>query len=334
MMLAFYLRNYQWIKYVFDKKPKNSKMIMKKNITHLLIFAFCISLVSCVTKGKFVAMEDNYNMTSKQLEMTQKKLADMEADLAKCNEDKSMTSNSLASSNSALNVKDEQMQDLRDQIEDLKKQRDMRVEQIGDMATLSQSANDNIKKTLDQMEKKDAYLRALQNAKTKTDSLNLALAVNLKGSLADGFSDEDVNVSIDKTVVLINLSNKMLYKSGSAKLSSRAKDVLAKIAKIIEDRPEYEVMVEGHTDDKDIKTSCMDDNWDLSVKRATSVVRSLQEDYKVAPGRLIAAGRGEHVSIASNETKEGRSINRRTRIIIMPKLDQFYDLLNPDLAVK
>ena len=291
-------------------------------------------MTSCVTKGKFQALEADYASTSEKLEMSEKALGETEGMLTACKEDKLKLEGELTSAQNVLKVKDDQMADLRDQLADMKKQRDTRVEQLGDMAVLSKSANDNIQKTLDQLAKKDQYIGLLQAAKTKTDSMNLALAVNLKGALADGIADEDINVSVDKTVVYINLSDKMLYRSGSHKLSTRAKDVLAKIAKIIEDRPGYEVIVEGHTDTRSISTDCVTDNWDLSVKRATSVVRSLHKDYKIDPSRLTAAGRGEHVSLASNETNEGRTLNRRTRIIIAPKLDQFYDLLNPDLASK
>jgi chemotaxis protein MotB len=126
----------------------------------------------------------------------------------------------------------------------------------------------------------------------------------------------------------------MLFKSGSSTLTPKAKGVLGKIAKIVESRPDLEVMVEGYTDSRSIKTNCIQDNWDLSVKRSTSVIRVLQNNYGVDPNRLIAAGRGEYNALESNDTAEGRSINRRTRIIILPKLDQFYDLLNPNLAKK
>jgi chemotaxis protein MotB len=199
---------------------------------------------------------------------------------------------------------------------------------------LSQSASDNIKETLSQLEKKDKYIHLLQAAKTKADSINLALAVNLKGVLKDGIEDDDVDVKVDKTVVFINLSDKMLFQSGSADLTPKASAVLGNIAKIIESRPELEVMVEGYTDNVPIKNDCMSDNWDLSVKRSTSVVRLLQSNFKVNPNRLIAAGRGEYNTLASNDTEAGRATNRRTRIIILPKIDQFYDLLNPNNAPK
>jgi chemotaxis protein MotB len=179
------------------------------------------------------------------------------------------------------------------------------------------------------LERKDKYIVLLQNAKTKADSINLALAVNLKSVLREGFDDTDVEVKVDKTVVFINLSDKMLYQSGSANLTPRAQEVLGKIAQIIESRPDLEVMVEGYTDNIPINNTCVEDNWDLSVKRATSVVRVLQKQYKINPNRLIAAGRGEYNTLAPNDTEAGRATNRRTRIIILPKLDQFYDLLNP-----
>jgi len=233
-----------------------------------------------------------------------------------------------------LNVQstEEKLELREEQIDDLKSQRSQQVEQIGDLTVLSKSANDNIKETLNQLESKDKYINLLQAAKTKVDSINLALAVNLKGVLADGISDQDVEIKVDKTVVFVNISDKMLFYSGRSDITPRATQVLGKIAKIIESRPNLEVMVEGYTDNMPISSSCMKDNWDLSVKRATSVVRELQQKYNIDPNRLIAAGRGEYNAIANNETIEGRSQNRRTRIIILPKLDQFYDLLNPDNA--
>ena len=212
--------------------------------------------------------------------------------------------------------------------------RDKQIDQVGNLTVLTQTANENIKETLSQLEKKDKYIHLLQEAKTKADSINLALAVNLKGVLKEGLDDQDVEVKVDKTVVFVNLSDKMLYQIGSSNLTSKANEVLGKIAKIIESRPDLEVMVEGYTDNVPIKNSCLEDNWDLSVKRATAVVRVLQKNYNINPNRLIAAGRGEYNTLASNDTADGRATNRRTRIIILPKLDQFYDLLNPSTVPK
>jgi chemotaxis protein MotB len=200
------------------------------------------------------------------------------------------------------------------------------------LTQLSQTANQNIGETLSQLEKKDKYIHLLHAAKTRTDSINLALAVNLKKVLKNGIEDDDVEVRVDKTVVFINLSDKMLFTSGSSQITARANEVLEKIATIIESRPNFEVMVEGYTDNVPISRDCIADNWDLSAKRATSVVRALQTDHGVDPNRLIAAGRGEYNALADNDTPEGRSTNRRTRIVIMPELDQFYDLLDPSKA--
>lgn len=231
--------------------------------------------------------------------------------------------------NKELMLKNEQMKDMRVQIDDIKKVRDQQTTQVGDLTILSQSASNNMGETIRQLEQKDKYINLIQAARTKTDSINLALAVNLKSVLKNGIADEDVDIKVDKTVVFINLSDKMLYQSGSAILTQRSNEVLEKIAQIVKTRPDVEVMVEGYTDSMPIKTDCIQDNWDLSVKRSTAVIRVLQEKYGVDPNKLIAAGRGQYNTLADNSTSEGRSINRRTRIIILPKIDQFYDLLNP-----
>lgn len=284
----------------------------------LLLVGF--SMTSCVSKKKMMAVQGQLDSTTEQLNT--------------CETEKDKLAIQLAELKTGLTLREEQIGDLRGQVEDMKKQRDKQLTQVGDLTVLSQSASDNIGKTLQQLEQKDKYIQLLQAARTKADSINLALAVNLKTVLKDGIEDEDVEIKVDKTVVMINLSDKMLYESGSYKLTARAKEVLGKIAQIVETKPDIEVMVEGYTDNVPIKNECINDNWDLSVKRATSVVRVLQEDYKVDPNKLIAAGRGEYNTLATNETAEGRSVNRRTRIIILPKLGQFYDLLNPNNAPK
>jgi chemotaxis protein MotB len=194
----------------------------------------------------------------------------------------------------------------------------------------SKEVNANIDKTLLQLGQNDKNNTLLKSAHTKADSLNLALALNLNKVLANQISGPNVEVKVDKTVVMVNLSDKMLFSSGSAKISTKANEVLEKIAQIVKSRPELEVMVEGYTDNVAINTDCISDNWDLSVKRATSVVRVMQKNFNIDPNKLIAAGRGEFNALTSNSTPEGRTTNRRTRIILMPKLDQFYDLLNPD----
>ena len=293
----------------------------------------CIALSSCTSKKVLTEMQASHaaelQVANDQLSKYEAVIAEGDSNLQTCKIEKAQLASELANAKSARALREEQINDLKEQIRDIRQQRDKQVEQVGDLTVLSQSASENIKETLSQLEDRDKYIKLIQAAKTKTDSINLALAINLKGVLSDGITDEDVDIRVDKTVVFINLSDKMLYTSGSSKLTSKANTVLGKIAQIIESRPDLEVMVEGYTDNLPIRNSCMDDNWDLSVKRATSVVRVLQKQYNIDPNRLIAAGRGEYNSLASNDTYAGRQTNRRTRIIIMPKLNEFYDLLNP-----
>jgi chemotaxis protein MotB len=295
---------------------------MKSKSLLMLIVLIAFGMSSCVSTKKYTSMQ-------RSLEQD---LAATNGLLKDCNDDLNDYIKKLSLSSTTLTLREEQLGDLRAQLADVKAQRDKQVTQVGDLAVLSQSASDNIKETLNQLQQKDNYIHLLHAAKSKADSINLALAVNLKSVLQEGINDQDVEIKVDKTVVYINLSDKMLYESGSFKLTKRAHEVLAKIALIVESRPEFEVMVEGYTDNVPIKTSCMEDNWDLSVKRATSVVRVLQEDYNIDPNRLVAAGRGEYNALASNETADGKAKNRRTRIIILPKLNQFYDLLDPKMA--
>ncbi|MBA3663772.1 MAG: OmpA family protein [Bacteroidetes bacterium] len=284
---------------------------MKKTL--LFGLSLVVILSSCVTKKKYTTLK-------KQLDQVQQ-------DATACLN--ASTQLKLENKN-----KTELIEDLRGQLTDCKNLRDKQLSNVGDLTVLSKEANDNMKETLAQLQKKDQYIHYLQEAKSKADSLNLALAVNLKGVLKDGLDDQDVDVKVDKTVVFVNLSDKVLFKKGSFELSSKASGVLANIAKIIDSRPDLEVMVEGYTDNDPIKNGCTKDNWDLSVHRATSVVRLLQSEFKVNPNRLIAAGRGEYNTLVPNDTPENKTINRRTRIIILPKLNQFYELLDPKNAPK
>ncbi|MBX2951048.1 MAG: OmpA family protein [Leadbetterella sp.] len=294
-------------------------------VTKKLIYTLLVGLAftSCVSKKKFASLQSELASTKADLERRGELVNDFKNKLVACEQERDRASVNSSS-------KDHQISDLKSQIEDLRKVRDSQMQQVGGLTVLSQSANENINRTLAQLEKKDKYINLLQAAKSKADSMNLALAVNLKAALKDGLDDTDVEVKVDKTVVMVNLSDKMLFTSGSYKISPRAHSVLEKVAAIIKSRPDLEVMVEGYTDNVSINTACIEDNWDLSVKRSTSVVRTLQTRFGVDPNKIIAAGRGEYNTLTSNSTPEGRSTNRRTRIILMPKLDQFYDLLNPD----
>ena len=273
-----------------------------KKISVLIITASVV-LSSCVSQKKYTELEGNYKKTSQEL-------VDTKADLMKCR----------IESEGKLSAFEQQ-------VADLKKDKEKTLEYVDNLTVLSKSASDNIKETLAQMGKKDEYIQHIQKAMNKKDSINLALGFQLKKVLKDGFNDEDIEVSVEKTVVYINIADKLLFKSGSATISSEAKRVLGKVADVIAAQPELEVMVEGYTDNKPISTAGIQDNWDLSVKRSTSVIRVLQDDFKIAPDRLVAAGRSEYKPLASNETVDGRARNRRTRIVLMPKLDQFFKLL-------
>ncbi len=289
---------------------------------------------SCVSKKKYVDLQSNYQSQLEQANLELGKcgesLNSYMNKLNTCEKENERLKGQLNTGTSTADAKDEQIKDLRRQVKNYEKQINQSATQVGDLTVLTQEANQNVKATLEQLERKDKYLNLLQAAKTKADSINLALAVNLKDVLKDGIADEDVDIKVDKTVVFINISDKMLFQSGSHRLSVKANAVLEKIAKIVVSRPELEVMVEGYTDNVPMRNSCILDNWDLSVKRSTSVVRALQDKHGVDPNKLIAAGRGEYNTLASNDTVEGKSMNRRTRIILLPKLDQFYDLLNPN----
>jgi len=292
----------------------------------ILFFSIIVIAGSCSSKKRIQDLTYEIETTTNALSATQ-------YDLEECKRQKSDLSSQISSEKSKYetlkNSKEEIERNLRAQLEDLKKQREQQYTQVGDLTVLSKSANENMNQTIRQLEGKDKYIRYLMDAKSKSDSLNLALAVNLKSVLKDGINDQDIEVKVDKTVVFINLSDKMLFQSGSHQLTPRSGEVLGKIAQIIKSKPELELMVEGYTDNVPIKNNCIEDNWDLSVKRSSQVVKTLQKNYGVNPDRLIAAGRGEYNTLADNNTTDGKAMNRRTRIILMPKLNQFYDLLKP-----
>lgn len=301
-------------------------MIQSRKGLFAVIIMLSVLATSCVSKKELSKIQTEHE---KSLAVANEQLGKCGAELSKSLERISALEGERQKLNAEIKGLENVVALKAEQIDDLKKQRDQQVNQVGDLTVLSQSASNNIKETLQQLEKKDKYIQLLQAARTKADSINLALAVNLKNVLEDGIDDKDVEVKVDKTVVFINISDKMLFKSGSASLTPRAYEVLEKIAKIVESRPELEVMIEGYTDSDPISTSCITDNWDLSVKRSTTVVRTLQKNYQIDPNRLIAAGRGQYNALTSNDTAAGKAMNRRTRIILLPKLGQFYDLLNP-----
>ena len=196
------------------------------------------------------------------------------------------------------------------------------------MSVMSGAQAESIKKSLDNIGAKDLYIQGLQSTMARKDSINMNLVMNLKGAIGD-LNDGDINVKIDKGVVYVDISDKLLFKSGSFEVTSNAKNVLGKVAKVLAAQPDIDFMVEGHTDSKQLigSDNAIEDNWDLSVKRATTVVRILQDTYHLDPKRMTAAGRSEYLPLTDNGTAEGRAKNRRTRIVILPQLDQFFKLL-------
>ncbi len=209
----------------------------------------------------------------------------------------------------------------------LKDNNNQALKQLENLSVISSSQAESIKKSLDNIGSKDSYIQNLQSALNRKDSLNMALVMNLKGAIGN-LDDKDINIKVDKGVVYIDISDKMLFKSGSYDVTDRASEVLGKVAMVLKNQPDIEFMVEGHTDNVAVKPgSILMDNWDLSVKRATAVVRILQKQYGLNPTKMAAAGRGEYSPVADNTAADGRAANRRTRIVILPQLDQFFKLL-------
>lgn len=271
---------------------------MKKIL--LLSLSAMILLSSCVSKKQFTDLQAKQKETQDLLNTATVKLNSCLADKA------SVTARAAA---------------LEEQIADLRKNND-------NLTMLSSKGASNIEKTLESIKEKDLKITRLQDALTIKDSMTLALVTSFKREV--GINDPDIEVNVEKGVVFISISDKLLFKSGSYIVTSRAKEVLAKVAKVVNAKPNFECMVEGHTDNVPYSKEPLLDNWDLSVKRSTSIIRVLEE-LDVNPGRLIAAGRSSYVPLVDNDTAENRAINRRTRIVVLPKIDQFYDLVEKEM---
>lgn len=272
---------------------------MKTTRVFTALVAMPFILGGCVSSKKYASLQEQYSSTKEAL--------------IECNAD----SRNLRS---RLDEADKSNQEMRQAMSSLKQTLDQSL-------NVNLQGNVNISKLVDEINAANKYIKQLVDAKSKSDSLNLALTANLTRSLT---TDEmhDVNVKVLKGVVYISLSDSMLFKSGSYEISPRAMETLSKIAKIIKDYSDYDVLVEGNTDDVPIHRTNIRNNWDLSALRASSVVQCLQEKFDINPSRLSAAGRGEYNTIADNDTPAGRQRNRRTEIIITPKLDQFLDLID------
>ncbi len=246
--------------------------------------------------------------------------------LSACNKKK------VATLERELALKNEQIEQLEEQLDHAQGTQASLLDRMADLSIVNKEGAESIKKSLESIGQQYSFIQDLTSKIQAKDSLNLALVMNLKRSLAN-IDDEDVQVEVKGGFVHVSISDKLLFRSGSSRISEEAKRVLGKVAAVINDHNDLNVTVEGHTDNVPINNSCIADNWDLSVKRATSVVRELTEGHYVAPERITAAGRSEFMPKTSNETSAGRSINRRTEIVLTPGMDQFFELLEaPELA--
>lgn len=275
----------------------------------LLLSALTLITTSCVSKKKFAELEAKNKETQDLLNSATVKLN-------ACLEEKSGLNASLTA--------------LQNENDNLKKNNSDLINTSKEMTVLTQKGAQNIEKALETIKEKDLKINRLQDALTKKDSVTLALVTSLKKEV--GISDPDININVEKGVVFISIADKLMFKSGSYIVSDRAKEVLAKVAKVVNSKPDFECMVEGHTDNVPFTgNAILLDNWDLSVKRSTAIVRVLTKDLGVNPKQLIAAGRGEYIPLVDNNTAENRSTNRRTRIVVLPKIDQFYEMIEKEM---
>jgi len=275
------------------------------NKSSIYLLTFIVLLSSCVSQKKYAELEAT---NQKNLNL----LNSATVKLNTCLDEKA-----TAEANAKA---------LQDQIAFLKANNQDLINNMGNLTTLSQKGAENLERSLESLKEKDLVIRTMQDAVTRRDSVTLALVTSLKGAFID-INDNDIEVNVEKGVVFISISDKLLFNSGSYYVSDRAKEVLGKVAQVVLNKPDIEFMVEGHTDDVPIQNEVLQDNWDLSVKRATSVVRVLQNEFNVPPERMTAAGRSFYIPVSDNDTSAGRAKNRRTRIVVLPKLDQFYDLI-------
>ena len=282
-------------------------------IRQLVLAVFSsVLLFSCVSNKKFKAEQARYLQLNETYTQLQNSLKNCENEKAEANRQKAALQTDI--------------ENLNKQIAFLKEHNTQTLKQLEDLSVITASQAESIKKSLENIGAKDVYIQDLQASMARKDSLNMALVMNLKGAIGN-LDDKDINTKVDKGVVYIDISDKLLFKSGSYDITPAAMTVLGKVALVLKNQPDIEFMVEGHTDNVAFKRGILVDNWDLSVKRATAVVRVLQNQYGLSPAKMAAAGRGEYLPLTTNDTDEGRSINRRTRIVILPQLDQFFKLL-------
>ncbi len=280
-----------------------------------------IGAFSCVSPKKLQEAESKYGQLNSAYAELQSKYRDAQDAVSKNKND----ADRFGATNKSLQST---IDDLNKQVDFLRNNNTTVLSQLKDLSVVTGAQAESIKKSLENIGAKDLYIQDLQGSMARKDSINMSLVMNLKGAIGD-LNDEDINIKVDKGVVYVDISDKLLFKSGSFTITDKAKGVLGKVAKVLAAQPNIEFMVEGHTDSKQMIASetAIDDNWDLSVKRATTVVRLLQETYGIDPKRMTAAGRGEYKPLTGNDNAADRAKNRRTRIVILPQLDQFFKLL-------
>lgn len=275
-----------------------------KNILFAVVL-LPVLFTSCVSKKKYADLDSKLRKKQELLDRATLKLN-------MCEEEK-------AASASEAKI-------LKEKVAFLKSNNSSLLTNVGDLATLSKKEAENLEKSLESIKEKDVQIKTMRDAINKKDSVTLALVTSLKGALGD-LNDKDIEINVEKGVVFISISDKLLFDSGSYNVSKQAESVLGKVATVVNNKPDIDFMVEGHTDSVPFKKGELLDNWDLSVKRATAVVRVLQNKFNVNPTRITAAGRSYYQPLKENNSKENKAANRRTRIIVLPKLDQFYDMI-------
>ncbi|MCG9792742.1 OmpA/MotB family protein [Flavobacterium algicola] len=272
---------------------------MKKIVVALSVLTL---LTSCVSKKKYSELE------------------------AKSKETQDLLNTCTVKLNTCL----EEKAGLTARVEGLRDHNETLITTSKNLTMLTSKGAENLEKSLESLKEKDLRITRLQDAMTRKDSVTLALVSSLKSSV--GINDPDIEINVEKGVVFISIADKLLFKSGSYEVSDKAKGVLSKVAKVVNDKPDFECMVEGHTDNVPyLGSGVLLDNWDLSVKRSTSIIRVLTNQLGVKPEQLIAAGRSSYIPLVSNDSAENRARNRRTRIVILPKIDQFYDMIEKEM---
>lgn len=286
----------------------------------VLVSLALFSLSACVSSRKFKSSQQEYAKL-------QDRYKTLESENNICGEEKGILVRQKETLEREKALLTARIKELQEQIAYLKDNNNQALKQLESLSVISTQQAESIKKSMDNLGIKDAYIQNIQRQMSYKDSLNMALVINLKGAIGN-LEDGDINIKVDKGVVYVDISDKLLFKTGSYEITDRANEVLGKVAMVLKNQPDLEFMVEGHTDAIPFNGSgIISDNWDLSAMRATTVVRLLQKKHGLDPARMVAAGRGEYRPVADNATKEGRAANRRTRIVVLPQLDQFFKLL-------